>query len=193
MVGAGEAALLGENTYNFGELVRAICLHPSAAWADLHRCACWTVQLQHPIIKALNGTQYEWLSNLLFAFNAGDLAKFNAILKQEGKQVHRQLNVFRSGSPRMCTGGAVEQVQRHLLEFEDSHYGVHGHGDSQSSSRASAVCVLMHACVLSLVSFVWLCQVFRKDANERTISFKEVASFCDVKEGEVGAVSCASV
>jgi hypothetical protein len=45
------------------------------------------LQLQHPIIKALNGTQYEWLSNLLFAFNAGDLAKFNAILKQEGKQV----------------------------------------------------------------------------------------------------------
>jgi hypothetical protein len=39
---AGEAALLGENTYNFGELVRATLItHPSAAWADLHpRSVC---------------------------------------------------------------------------------------------------------------------------------------------------------
>jgi hypothetical protein len=110
----GEAALLGENTYNFGELVsRALALHSGSPDPPQ---ACFVVlssfQLQHPIIKVLNGTQYEWLANLLFAFNAGDLAKFNAILKQEGKQVCCRWRISLSspfcpahGSPMCCCDG----------------------------------------------------------------------------------------
>jgi len=49
------SALLGETIYNFGEL------------------------LMHPILDALKGTPHEWLRNLLFAFNAGDLAKFETL------------------------------------------------------------------------------------------------------------------
>ncbi|CAD5211566.1 unnamed protein product [Bursaphelenchus okinawaensis] len=48
----GFAALLGENIYNFGEL------------------------LAHPILKSLEKTSEEWLVQLLYAFNSGDLEKF---------------------------------------------------------------------------------------------------------------------
>ncbi|PSR89269.1 26S proteasome non-ATPase regulatory subunit 13 A like, partial [Actinidia chinensis var. chinensis] len=53
------AALLGENIYNFGEL------------------------LAHPIIKSLLGTKVEWLYYILEAFNSGDLVRY-----QELCQVH---------------------------------------------------------------------------------------------------------
>lgn len=46
------AALLGKDVYNFGEL------------------------LAHTILKALEGSENEWIVNLLFAFNAGDVSKF---------------------------------------------------------------------------------------------------------------------
>ncbi|KAI6242948.1 26S proteasome non-ATPase regulatory subunit 13 [Aphelenchoides fujianensis] len=48
----GFAALLGENIYNFGEL------------------------LAHPILKSLEKSAEAWLVDVLFAFNAGDLEKF---------------------------------------------------------------------------------------------------------------------
>lgn len=50
----GFAALLGENIYNFGEL------------------------LAHPILKSLEGTTEAWIVDVLFAFNSGDLEKFRA-------------------------------------------------------------------------------------------------------------------
>jgi 26S proteasome regulatory subunit N9 len=51
----GLAAILGEGIYNFGEL------------------------LMHPILSSLNGSQDQWLVDLLFALNRGDLEKFNAL------------------------------------------------------------------------------------------------------------------
>jgi 26S proteasome regulatory subunit N9 len=57
----GRAALVGRNTYNFGEL------------------------LQHPVLNVLKGGQHEWIYHILFACNAGDLAKFRAIFKTESK------------------------------------------------------------------------------------------------------------
>lgn len=53
------SALLGDNIYNFGEL------------------------LAHPIIKSLLGTKVEWLYYILQAFNSGDLVRY-----QELCQVH---------------------------------------------------------------------------------------------------------
>ncbi|KAK0531684.1 26S proteasome regulatory subunit [Tilletia horrida] len=50
------SALLGDTIYNFGEL------------------------LLHPILDSLNDTPHAWLSDLLFAFNAGDLGRFEALL-----------------------------------------------------------------------------------------------------------------
>eukprot|EP00049_Salpingoeca_infusionum_P009698 m.164826 g.164826 ORF g.164826 m.164826 type:complete len:377 (+) comp14410_c0_seq4:191-1321(+) len=49
------AALLGKSVYNFGEL------------------------LAHPILESLKGTEQEWLTELLDAFNAGDLARFESL------------------------------------------------------------------------------------------------------------------
>ncbi|CAI9109331.1 OLC1v1009135C1 [Oldenlandia corymbosa var. corymbosa] len=54
------SALLGDNIYNFGEL------------------------LAHPIIKSLLGTKVEWLYSILEAFNSGDLVSY-----QELCNVHR--------------------------------------------------------------------------------------------------------
>lgn len=51
----GLAALLGEKIYNFGEL------------------------LAHPILQSLADTDKAWLVDLLFAFNSGDLSKFEAM------------------------------------------------------------------------------------------------------------------
>lgn len=48
----GLAAILGKNVYNFGEL------------------------LAHPILGSLNDPSRKWLVDLLYAFNAGDLDKF---------------------------------------------------------------------------------------------------------------------
>ncbi|XP_024397666.1 26S proteasome non-ATPase regulatory subunit 13 homolog B [Physcomitrium patens] len=52
------AALLGDNIYNFGEL------------------------LAHPIVKSLLGTSVEWLYFILQAFNAGDLTKYQELCGQ---------------------------------------------------------------------------------------------------------------
>jgi len=49
------AALLGEGVYNFGEL------------------------LAHKILQSMKGTENEWLIDLLFAFNSGDVTKFRAL------------------------------------------------------------------------------------------------------------------
>uniref|UniRef100_A0A1I7WRL6 26S proteasome non-ATPase regulatory subunit 13 n=1 Tax=Heterorhabditis bacteriophora TaxID=37862 RepID=A0A1I7WRL6_HETBA len=54
----GFAALLGENVYNFGEL------------------------LAHPILKALDDSGERWLTEVLYAFNSGDLNKFYSMEKQ---------------------------------------------------------------------------------------------------------------
>lgn len=48
----GIAALLGNGVYNFGEL------------------------LAHPVLNSLSGTNREWLVQMLYAFNSGNLVKF---------------------------------------------------------------------------------------------------------------------
>uniref|UniRef100_A0A915IS60 26S proteasome non-ATPase regulatory subunit 13 n=1 Tax=Romanomermis culicivorax TaxID=13658 RepID=A0A915IS60_ROMCU len=58
----GIAALLGEDIYNFGEL------------------------LAHPILDAMKGTSYYYIVDLLNAFNAGDLKKFDYLRNHWIKQ-----------------------------------------------------------------------------------------------------------
>lgn len=78
----GIAALLGDTIYNFGEL------------------------LLHPILQDLKGTQYEWLQNLLFAFNAGSLGKFESLIPYLEQQVRTRsgelLKVLVTASMLMC-------------------------------------------------------------------------------------------
>lgn len=49
------AALLGDKVFNFGEL------------------------LAHPVLQTLRGGENEWLVDLLFAFNSGDVARFRQL------------------------------------------------------------------------------------------------------------------
>lgn len=62
------AALLGNDIYNFGEL------------------------LAHPVLQSLKGTEHGWLIDLLFAFNSGDLAKFELLRPQWQKQADLNRN-----------------------------------------------------------------------------------------------------
>jgi 26S proteasome regulatory subunit N9 len=62
----GLAALVGEDIYNFGDL------------------------LAHPIINSLEGTSEEWLAHLLRAFNAGDIQKYDALVAQYERQLSSQ-------------------------------------------------------------------------------------------------------
>jgi 26S proteasome regulatory subunit N9 len=43
----------------------------------------------HPILESLNGTQDQWLVDLLFAFNRGDLDKFDSLKPLWTQQVNK--------------------------------------------------------------------------------------------------------
>lgn len=62
------AALLGTDIYNFGEL------------------------LAHPVLESLKGTPHGWLIELLYAFNSGDLSKFEQLKHHWQKQADLNRN-----------------------------------------------------------------------------------------------------
>jgi 26S proteasome regulatory subunit N9 len=64
----GLAALIGDHTYNFGEL------------------------LQHPILKALDNDDTKWLMDMLFAFNAGKIGDFENLYKAKANSVKELKN-----------------------------------------------------------------------------------------------------
>eukprot|EP00697_Spironema_sp_BW2_P013612 gnl/Spiro4/3784_TR1864_c0_g1_i1.p1 gnl/Spiro4/3784_TR1864_c0_g1~~gnl/Spiro4/3784_TR1864_c0_g1_i1.p1 ORF type:complete len:417 (-),score=88.97 gnl/Spiro4/3784_TR1864_c0_g1_i1:126-1292(-) len=59
----GVAALLGDNIYNFGEL------------------------LAHPVLASLDNTQFSWMRLFLQAFNTGNIAEYNALRERYGASV----------------------------------------------------------------------------------------------------------
>uniref|UniRef100_A0A7N0UZ13 PCI domain-containing protein n=1 Tax=Kalanchoe fedtschenkoi TaxID=63787 RepID=A0A7N0UZ13_KALFE len=60
------SALLGDNIYNFGEL------------------------LAHPLIQSLLGTKVEWLYYILQAFNSGDLVRYQELCRVHGAALNAQ-------------------------------------------------------------------------------------------------------
>jgi len=93
------AALLGDNVYNFGEL------------------------LCHPIVSSLEGTPKAWVIELLRAFNHGDIKKFEALRSywttQSDLQVH-ELTLKR----KMCLLCLMEMTftkesNQRVLTFEE--------------------------------------------------------------------------
>lgn len=62
----GKAAPLGEKVFNFGEL------------------------LVHPVLKALEGSPEAWMTELLLAFNAGDVAAYKAAVQTHGAAIGQQ-------------------------------------------------------------------------------------------------------
>lgn len=81
------AALLGDNIFNFGEL------------------------LAHEVLQSLKGTENEWLIDLLTAFNSGDVAKFQALKAKWGGQrdlAHNEALLFQ----KVCLLCLMEMVFR---------------------------------------------------------------------------------
>ncbi|CAO3630164.1 unnamed protein product [Cunninghamella echinulata] len=81
------SALLGDNIYNFGEL------------------------LMHPVLDSLTNTENDWLRTLLFAFNNGDIGKFEALAPHFNKQPLLQQNSS-ALSKKICLMSLIEAVFR---------------------------------------------------------------------------------
>lgn len=65
----------------------------------------------HPILDSLTGTEHDWLRSLLFAFNAGDIGKFEALVPHFTKQPLLEKN---QGALRrkICLMSLIEAVFR---------------------------------------------------------------------------------
>lgn len=79
------SAFLGDTIYNFGELVSGPAMNPKLIEENF-KFGC--IQLMHPILDSLNGTQHEWLKKLLFTFNEGNIGKFEALAPLFPKEVY---------------------------------------------------------------------------------------------------------
>lgn len=95
----GLAGLLGEGVYNFGELVSRIVsvemLKYSGKWL-IHLCKDQLhlhPQLMHPVLESLRNTDRQWLIETLYAFNSGNVEKFQALKSAWGQQVGRWCNL----------------------------------------------------------------------------------------------------
>ncbi|KAI5993264.1 hypothetical protein EDD15DRAFT_2267270 [Pisolithus albus] len=95
------SAFLGDTIYNFGEL------------------------LMHPILDALDNTQYDWIKKLLFTFNEGNIGKFEAL------------------APLFPQEPILEQNYPFLRQ---------------------------KICLMALIE-----SVFKRNANDRTLSFQSIA------------------
>ncbi|MEQ2201059.1 26S proteasome non-ATPase regulatory subunit 13, partial [Xenoophorus captivus] len=82
----GLAGLLGEGVYNFGEL------------------------LMHPVLESLRNTDKQWLIDTLYAFNAGNVEKFQGFKSAWGQQV--ELLVMKALSVGLIKGNIDEVDQR---------------------------------------------------------------------------------
>uniref|UniRef100_A0A9J7Y9D5 26S proteasome non-ATPase regulatory subunit 13 n=1 Tax=Cyprinus carpio carpio TaxID=630221 RepID=A0A9J7Y9D5_CYPCA len=87
----GLAGLLGEGVYNFGEL------------------------LMHPVLESLRNTDKQWLIDTLYAFNAGNVEKFQALKTAWGQQMtftrqtnHRQLTFLEIAQSAQIQANEVE-------------------------------------------------------------------------------------
>lgn len=87
------AALLSDEIYNFGELV---CVVESFRLFDCQagvrlahrevsrvlRCLHNSPQIAHPVLDTLKATDKEWLLNLVYCFNSGDINGFESLQPQ---------------------------------------------------------------------------------------------------------------
>jgi len=83
----GVAALVGEETYNFGDLVSRYFSLMCPNRLVLISCC----QLAHPIVDSLNGTKREWLAHLLRAFNQGDIAAYESLIARYGSELEQEV------------------------------------------------------------------------------------------------------
>uniref|UniRef100_A0AAQ5X520 26S proteasome non-ATPase regulatory subunit 13 n=1 Tax=Amphiprion ocellaris TaxID=80972 RepID=A0AAQ5X520_AMPOC len=81
----GLAGLLGEGVYNFGEL------------------------LMHPVLESLRNTDKQWLIDTLYAFNGGNVEKFQGFKSAWGQQVKTSMTFTRPANHRQLTFTEIAQ------------------------------------------------------------------------------------
>jgi len=125
----GLAALLGTNVYNFGELVQRTTTPTACVPLQMfmvQKRVFWTLtfirsirfsppQVQHPIVKTLENTEFAWLAELLVAFNVGDIVKYQRVAeaaKKVGSYPHSSL-----GWSTHVLGATLFAIQGYVLHF----------------------------------------------------------------------------
>jgi len=89
------AALLGEEIYNFGEL------------------------LMHPILSSLDGTPHEWIKKLLFTFNEGSIGRFESLVPHFPKEPLLQEN-YTFLRQKICLMALIELVSQRMGSSSES-------------------------------------------------------------------------
>ena len=69
----------------------------------------------HPILASLQGTEHAWISELLFAFNAGDIGRFESLLPQLAKELILEASVAFLRQ-KICLMALIEHVFRRPAE-----------------------------------------------------------------------------
>ncbi|SCZ89428.1 BZ3500_MvSof-1268-A1-R1_Chr9g10407 [Microbotryum saponariae] len=105
------SALLGK-IYNFGELVRLCRVGEVVGRSGTDdRSLSAYIQLMHPILDSLNGTEYAPIKNLLFAFNAGDIGQFESLSHAIAQEPILQEN-YSTLRQKICLMALIEAVFR---------------------------------------------------------------------------------
>ncbi|SGY14197.1 BQ5605_C010g06097 [Microbotryum silenes-dioicae] len=105
------SALLGK-IYNFGELVRLGHVGEMVGGLGTDdRSLSAYIQLMHPILDSLNGTEYAPIKNLLFAFNAGDIGQFESLSHAIAQEPILQEN-YSTLRQKICLMALIEAVFR---------------------------------------------------------------------------------
>lgn len=127
----GLAALLSHNIYNFGEF------------------------LQHPIVQVLKGTEFEWLGELLFAFNKGDIQAYNRVFEA----VH-------SKHPVLRTNAAFLSQKVRILAFLDAVFKRPSADRTFEFKDIAAACDLKQSEVELLVMKAFSLQIARGQIDQ---------------------------
>lgn len=110
----------------------------------------------HPILDALTGTEHETVKNLLFAFNAGDIAKFETLVPSLSDEVCHSLN------------SSVPSLSLTLLPVDPQIL------------QTNYAFLRQKICLMALIE-----AVFRRPTSDRVIPFSVIASDARVPIDEV--------
>lgn len=105
----------------------------------------------HPILDALDNTQYDWIKKLLFTFNEGNIGKFEALAP-----------LF----PQEVGDGCGEPREADIL--------------IQPILEQNYPFLRQKICLMALIE-----SVFKRSANERTMTFQTIAEETRLATDEV--------
>lgn len=123
------SAIAAESLFTFGELVSP---HHRSTTAHMLSHCC-SLQLQHPVLKSLEGTDHEWMSTMLKALNVGNIAAFDAVLAKDSAKINAFPIMVSSQTllrEKLSIAALIELIFRRkaderLIPFTDIAEGTH--------------------------------------------------------------------